>query len=105
MKDLPVLKPDAGVILVASGYQFRCPECDAIGYVASALNPQVRCNRCKAEFPVIEVRHRTHDLDLAPGVAPEALYIPQEGESQQGEEELDQTPKPRKGRGKKQTSS
>ena len=76
MQELPVLDPKIGVILVASGYVFRCPECDAVGYCPSALERIVSCERCGSEFPVVEVRHRTGDKDLAPGVPPEALYIP-----------------------------
>ncbi len=77
MQDIP-LTPDTGVILVASGYQFRCPECDAIGYRTSALERRVTCEACHAEFPVVEVRHRTHDLDITPGVPPGAIFIPKE---------------------------
>jgi hypothetical protein len=76
MQSLPTLYPKTGVILVASGYVFRCPECDAVGYRPSALERIVSCEQCGSAFAVVEVRHRTSDKDLAPGVPPEALFIP-----------------------------
>ncbi len=33
------------------------------------------CDHCRGEFPVVEVRHRTNDFDITPGVAPGALHI------------------------------
>jgi hypothetical protein len=75
---LHTLDPKTGVILVASGYVFRCPECDAVGYRPSALERIVSCEQCGSGFPVVEVRHRTGDKDLAPGVHPDALFIPEE---------------------------
>jgi hypothetical protein len=102
MKELPILNPKTGVILVSSGYVFRCPECDAVGYRPSALERIVSCERCGSGFPVVEVRHRTSEKDLAPGVPPEALYIPKvdppEGENPEAAPE-------RKDRRKKRTST
>ena len=89
LQNLPVMKPDAGVILVASGYLFRCPECDAASYRTSALERRVICDSCRAEFPVVEVRHRTSEVDIAPGVAPMALYIPQEEQGAPGDARLE----------------
>ncbi len=102
INNLPVLNPDAGVILVASGYLFRCPECDDISYCASALEPKVTCDNCRAEFLVVEVRHRTRDLDLAPGVPPGALFIPKKAENHPADEPPDTSPRRRKGKGKQQ---
>lgn len=85
--NLPVLDPKTGVILVASGYLFRCPECDAVGYRPSALERIVSCKRCGSGFPVVEVRHRTSEHDLAPGVPPEAVYIPTETANGESEEQ------------------
>jgi hypothetical protein len=76
MSDPPIINPKTGVILVASGYVFRCPECDEVGYRPSALERIVSCEHCGSAFAVVEVRHRTSDKDLAPGVPPEALFIP-----------------------------
>jgi hypothetical protein len=96
---LPTLDPKSGVILVASGYVFRCPECDAVGYRPSALERIVSCERCGSGFPVVEVRHRTSEKDLAPGVSPDALYIPKanppEGEDSDGGPERNDRPKKR----------
>ncbi len=75
MQEIP-LTPDSGVILVASGYLFRCPECSAMSYRSSALEKRVVCDHCQAEFPVVEVRHRTHDADITPGVSPGMLFTP-----------------------------
>ncbi len=74
----PPLTTDTGVILVASGYLFRCPECSAMSYRASALEKKVACDHCQAEFPVVEVRHRTNDADITPGVSPDAIFRPSE---------------------------
>jgi hypothetical protein len=100
MQNLPG-SPDTGVILVASGYLFRCPECDAVGYRTSALERRVLCDHCHAEFPVVEVRHRTNDFDITPGVDPGAVYIPQEEPNSPEESRLDQPRRQRKGRDKK----
>ena len=51
-------------IKIATGYRWRCPECDAVGFVPSALVKSASCEECGSAFPVIEVRHRTNDLDL-----------------------------------------
>ena len=59
--------------LVASSYLWRCPECDSANVVSNALTPDVICEACRACFTVFEVRHRTHDRDLAPGRSPGAL--------------------------------
>ncbi len=72
----PPLATDTGVILVASGYLFCCPECSAISYRASALVKKVACDHCQAEFPVVEVRHRTNDADIKPSVSPDAIFRP-----------------------------
>lgn len=89
LQNLPVMKPDVGVILVASGYMFRCPECDSTSYRTSALESRVTCDSCRAEFPVVEVRHRTSEVDIAPGVTPGALYIPKEEQAAPGDERLE----------------
>jgi hypothetical protein len=86
LQNLPVMQPDVGVILVASGYLFRCPECEAASYRTSALESRVTCDSCRAEFPVVEVRHRTSEVDIAPGVTPGALYIPQEEQAAPGDD-------------------
>jgi hypothetical protein len=83
-ESLPILDSKTGVILVASGYVFRCLECDAVGYRPSALERIVSCEHCGSAFAVVEVRHRTSDKDLAPGVPPDALYIPN-ADSPEGE--------------------
>jgi hypothetical protein len=38
---------------------------------------------------VVEVRHRTSEADIAPGVAPGALFIPHEEKSVSGDERLE----------------
>jgi hypothetical protein len=58
VENLSSLNPKTGVILVASGYVFRCPECDAVGYRPSALERIVSCERCGSGFPIVEVCHR-----------------------------------------------
>jgi hypothetical protein len=93
------LPPKNTVILVASGYAFRCPECDYVGYRPSALERIVSCEQCGSGFPVVEVRHRTGDKDLAPGVHPDALFIPKET-SPGADENTGQAP-PRTARGRK----
>jgi hypothetical protein len=103
MSQLPILNPQTGVILVASGYVFRCPECDAAGYRPSALERIVSCERCGSGFPVVEVRHRTSDKDLAPGVPPEALYIPKEPASDK--DAGDENTPAQKGRRKKRSGA
>lgn len=104
MQNLPVMKPDVGVILVASGYLFRCPECDAASYRTSALESRVTCDSCRAEFPVIEVRHRTSEVDIAPGVAPGALYIPRDVEAAPDDEQLESKNRRAKYRKKKRSA-
>lgn len=71
-----LLLPNGGVVLVANGYGWVCPECDHTNYAATAVALEVSCDACHATFPVFEVRHRAHAIDLEPGVAPGAIYVP-----------------------------
>ena len=45
------------VQLKASGYSWRCPECDEGNYTGEAPQ-QVVCRRCQAEFLVAGLAHR-----------------------------------------------
>jgi hypothetical protein len=45
------------VQLKASGYSWRCPECDENNYTGEAPQ-QVVCRNCKAEFLVAGLAHR-----------------------------------------------
>lgn len=63
----------ASVPLVASGYLWRCPECDHGNVSRTAAVNKVRCGKCDSAWPVLEVRHRTHDFDIQPGKAVGAL--------------------------------
>ena len=74
--DRSVLRTDAGVVLVASGYSWRCPECEDVSYVSDAVNENVTCEHCQGEFTVAEVQHRSNDRMLSPGVMPAAVYVP-----------------------------
>jgi DNA-directed RNA polymerase subunit RPC12/RpoP len=47
----------SGVVLRASGYTWKCPECGRENYTGPA--PElVRCKRCNGEFQVRELHHR-----------------------------------------------
>lgn len=59
--------------LLSTSYLWRCPECAVANVVNSMLLAQVCCETCQSCFPVLEVRHRTSDLDLLPGRSPGAL--------------------------------
>jgi hypothetical protein len=61
------------VSLVASGYLWRCPECDTGNVSNTVCVDKVQCVECEAEWPVFEIRHRTHDYDIQPGKAIGAL--------------------------------
>ena len=63
----------SSVPLVASGYLWRCPECDNGNVSRTAAVNQVKCGKCDSVWPVLEVRHRTHDFDIQPGKAIGAL--------------------------------
>ncbi|MCB2160598.1 hypothetical protein KQH40_00770 [bacterium] len=56
------------VDLVATGYIWACPECDAWAnhpHLESRLVSEVRCKRCRAQYPVVEI---THKIVPSPGV-------------------------------------
>jgi hypothetical protein len=46
------------VHLRASGYTWRCPECDEKDNYTGAPPAKVVCKRCKAVFDVGDLRHR-----------------------------------------------
>lgn len=46
-----------GVVLRASGYTWKCPECGRENYTGPAPEA-VRCKRCHGEFQVREFHHR-----------------------------------------------
>lgn len=56
------------VVLVASGYEWECPECGVAEY--EALLPKdgrVHCSSCGAGFPVEKAHHRNGAGAVQPG--------------------------------------
>jgi len=45
------------VVLRASGYTWKCPECDRDNYTGPAP-AMVQCEKCNGEFEVKELNHR-----------------------------------------------
>ncbi len=71
-----VLLPNAGVIQIATGYAWKCQKCSADNYENTARWPHILCAACRAEHEVTQVRHKTVDGLVLPGIAPEKIYIP-----------------------------
>ena len=72
------------VVLRASGYTWKCPECDRENYTGPAPE-MVRCEGCKGEFEVKELHHRRskseRDLRKEAGKTQQNLFLPLFGSS------------------------
>lgn len=66
------------VCLTASGYAWRCPECDNVNYSPEITFGDVRCLICRSSFEVSEARHRTSFGDLGIRVHPGAVWLTRE---------------------------
>ena len=80
------------VILTASGYSWRCPECDMVNFCPEITFEEVPCVRCKAQFEVSEARHRTSASDLGLRVHPGAVWLSEEMKIKIEEKNGQQTP-------------
>lgn len=49
------------VDLIASGYEFVCPECETYNRIAG-IAETVQCYKCRAEFEILEAAH-AYDKD------------------------------------------
>ena len=47
------------VVLIASGYEWTCPECDELNHEIEIEN-QVSCKNCNVVFEVTECEHAYH---------------------------------------------
>ena len=75
------------VCLTASGYAWRCPECDNVNYSPEITFEDARCIICRSSFAVSEARHRTSFGDLGIRVHPGAVWLTREVAA--GEEDED----------------
>ena len=66
------------VCLTASGYAWRCPECDNVNYSPEITFGDVGCIICRSSFEVSEARHRTSFGDLGIRVHPGAVWLTKE---------------------------
>ena len=58
------------VILVASGYEWRCPDCGEVEYEAVVPSDgRVRCAVCGGSFAVASAHHRSIKGPVRPGQA------------------------------------
>ena len=82
------LLKDGGVLLVASGYSWICPECQTQQYVRSPLKAadgsdvedkegrQLICEVCKETFDVAGVYHLHNKQPFGPPVSISKVFIP-----------------------------
>ncbi len=55
------------VVLVASGYEWRCPDCGEAGYEAGVpSNGRVFCTACGGSFTVAATHHRDNKGPISP---------------------------------------
>ena len=48
---------DEYVDLIASGYEWVCPQCDRLNKEIDASNQFVKCENCKNSFEVMDIDH------------------------------------------------
>ena len=88
-QNLDTSKPAGSITLIASGYSWRCPECDTMSFIKSASMVNVSCENCLSKFSVSDIRHRVDQLDLGVNIHPGAKWKMQETPVQEdGDESL-----------------
>lgn len=65
-------------VLTASGYAWRCPECDTVNFSPEISFEPANCTHCRSNFSVSEARHRTSTGDLGLRVTPGAIWLKQQ---------------------------
>jgi hypothetical protein len=78
------------IVLTASGYAWRCPECDTVNFSPEISFAPARCTCCRSQFEVSEARHRTSFGDIGLRVTPGALWLTQMVETQNQEEDAEE---------------
>lgn len=72
--DMASSNANGEVTIEATGYSWRCPECDKVNYRGVIEFSDVACNKCSSIFLVFEARHKVNDMDIGFRIYPGAKW-------------------------------